>query len=235
MIKTINGYKYKKYIIGKAEILISLGEQDFNMWEKEGLLNIENLKKESGLDHIGYSKQIHSDIINIYDGELKSGDALITNINGVGLGVFTADCVPVLIIDNDNGVIAAIHSGWKGTNMNIVGKTIDRMNLEFKSKTSNLSVVIGPHIGSCCYEVGSEVKDVFSLNPLFHGKNIFENNNNNLNLSQCIKIQLSEKCIKNENIFELDLCTFCEKEMPLHSYRREKENYGRNFSLIYIK
>lgn len=233
MIKIINGYKYKKYKIGKAEILISLGDQDFNMWKKEGLWNIDNLKKEIGLDHIGYSKQIHSDIVNIYDGELTSGDAIITNINGVGLGVFTADCVPVLIIDNDNGVIAAVHSGWKGTNMNIVAKTIDRMSLEFKSKVSNISVVIGPHIRSCCYEVGREVKDIFNSNPLFNGKNIF--NNNNLNLSECIKIQLSEKCIKNENIFELDLCTFCEKKIPLHSYRREKANYGRNFSLIYIK
>ena len=79
--------------------------------------------------------------------DLKGYDAFITSLPGVSIGVRTADCVPILLSDPGNRVIAAIHSGWKGTVQKIAMKTIGIMETKFKTRPEDLLAVIGPSIG----------------------------------------------------------------------------------------
>src|SRR5690348_1646975 len=109
-------------------------------------------------------KQIHSDVIHVFDSapsESCRGDALITNRPGLLLAVQTADCVPVLLVDPKKRAIAAIHAGWRGTLARIVAKTIGAMQMYFASTPRDLLAAIGPCIGPCCYEVGTEVATHF--------------------------------------------------------------------------
>lgn len=193
----------------------------------KGLFNLKDL---------GYSKQIHSDIVNIYDGTIKEGDALITDDKNVAIGVFTADCVPVLIYDKEKQVCAAIHSGWKGTYNHITAKTIEVLEEKYHCGMEDLYVYIGPHIGSCCYQVGEDLIEKFSLDIVYKGWKVVEDNR--LDLSQCIKSQCYNKGIMAEHIYDVNLCTLCSEEktgVKLHSYRKHKEKSGRLLSLIFIE
>ena len=183
-------------------------------------------------------KQIHSNKVYTYrkgSNEFKDneGDALITNEKKVIIGVFTADCVPVILVDKENEAIAAIHSGWKGTFSSIVTETILRMKEEYNSKAENIVAYIGPHIRQCCYEVSEYLKEQFlkkfdiEKDKLFDGKN--------LSLEECINNDLINSGVLEENIHSLGLCTNCEKEVKLHSYRKSNGAYGRLFSFVYIK
>jgi len=105
-------------------------------------------------------KQIHSDIVYAFDApphEQFRGDASITNRAGLLLGVQTADCVPILLVDSKKRAIAAVHAGWRGTLQRIVTKTIGKMQMQFVTKPADLLAAIGPATGGCCYEVGTEV------------------------------------------------------------------------------
>lgn len=86
-----------------------------------------------------------------------TGDALVTNLPGLILGVVTADCAPVLLADKHAGVIAAVHSGWRGTAGGIVGNAVKAM-LALGAQAKNIHAVIGPCIAQASYEVGEDVK-----------------------------------------------------------------------------
>ena len=93
--------------------------------------------------------------------DLLGVDALVTNLPDFGIAVRTADCVPILMYDGRNGVIAAVHSGWKGTVAKISQKTIRVMEERFGTETVDVKAVIGPSIGPDSFQVGSEVADKF--------------------------------------------------------------------------
>lgn len=231
-------YQYVKVLNDKARIIFFTAENntDFHILSKNFMKNIDEIKSLFNLKDIGFSKQIHSNIVNIYDGTVREGDALITSDRNVAIGVFTADCVPVLIYDKVKQVCAAIHSGWKGTYNHITGKTIEILKSKYHCCMEDLYVYIGPHIRECCYQVGEELIEKFSLDETYKGLKIIEENR--LNLSNCIKAQCSNKGINLEHINDVHLCTFCSEEkkgVKLHSYRKHKEKSGRLLSLIYIK
>ncbi len=93
--------------------------------------------------------------------ELEGFDALVTNLRGVAIGVRTADCVPVLLHDPDRGVVAAVHSGWKGTVQRIVQKALSTMEIRFRCRAEDIRAVIGPCIGPESFQVGEEVVTCF--------------------------------------------------------------------------
>ncbi|MFQ5695325.1 MAG: peptidoglycan editing factor PgeF [Terriglobia bacterium] len=97
------------------------------------------------------------------DGAWKlAGDALVTDQPGLLLAVQVADCLPILLIDPVQHVVAAVHAGWRGTLKRIAEKTVGRMRAEWGSKPRELLAVMGPGIHACCYRVGPEVAEVFS-------------------------------------------------------------------------
>lgn len=91
-----------------------------------------------------------------------NGDALLTRETDVLLGVRTADCLPILVVDPQSRAVAAIHSGWRGALKRIAEKTIGEMRRLYGSKPQRLFAALGPCIGACCYEVGEEVADSFT-------------------------------------------------------------------------
>jgi polyphenol oxidase len=112
-------------------------------------------------------RQIHSDIVYRVDSskaeaaEAPQADALTTREPGVLLVVQTADCVPILLADPKRRAVAAIHSGWRGTLRRIAAKALGRMQLEFGTRPEDVIAALGPGIGRCCYEVGSDVAREF--------------------------------------------------------------------------
>ena len=93
--------------------------------------------------------------------ELEGYDAFVTNRPGVAIGVRTADCVPVLLYDPVQRVVAAVHAGWKGTVLHISEGALEAMGQEFGSRPENLRAVIGPSIGPDSFQVGEEVAEKF--------------------------------------------------------------------------
>ncbi len=206
---------------------------DFKKSTEEGIKNIEKLKDTFKLDDIFYLNQIHSDkIIECRDNSISpkgdiDGDALIIDRKNIGIGVFAADCTPVIIYDKEKQVIAAIHSGWRGTFDEISKKTCENMINKYNCK--NLNVIIGPHIRQCCYEVSVDLaqkfKEKFGVECI---------NGRNLSLEKCIIKQL-ESVVKKENIQCLNKCTFCDPSVELHSFRKMGKDSGRLFAFIFIK
>ena len=124
------------------------------------------IRKQFDLSKVAQLKQIHSgDVIVLNDIETHrnstEGDALVTSLRGVGIGIRTADCVPILITDHNKSVIAAVHAGWRGTYLEIALNTVKVIESEFGITPGDLSAVIGPSIKSCCYEIGEDVAGRF--------------------------------------------------------------------------
>ena len=204
-------------------------------------------------------RQFHSDVISLIDSQPAEpcrADASITNRPGLLLAVQTADCVPVLLADPKTHAIAAIHAGWRGTLQRIVTKTIGRMQMEFGVQPENLLAAIGPAIGGCCYEVGTEVASAFAAqfpnasdffdelrtgdepNPL-QWLNMMPPghqpppNKVLLDLRKANRSQLLEAGVPAGNISVSDLCTACRTDL-LFSYRKEHTETGRLMSVIAI-
>lgn len=234
------GDDYIKFNEGEIEIIFSTAEngKNFNRNTKEGIKELESLALEFNCKRVKYLNQIHSNKVFTYKVEEKEftdyeGDAVITNEKKSIIGVFTADCVPIILVDKVNKAIAAIHSGWKGTYESIVKETILKMKEEFNSNTENIIVYIGPHIRQCCYEVSEELKEKFIGKFNLNEEKLF--NGRNLSLEACINNDLIKCGILEENINSLGICTHCEKNVKLHSYRKSNGAYGRLFSFVYIK
>jgi purine-nucleoside/S-methyl-5'-thioadenosine phosphorylase / adenosine deaminase len=208
-------------------------------------------------------RQIHSDIIHIFNSapaETPSGDASITRTPGLLLAVQTADCIPILLADPKRRVVAAIHSGWRGTLKRIVAKTIGRMQMEFGTRSADVIAVLGPGIGRCCYEVGPEVVKQFAgqfaeAREWFDGPydQLATGEEQNplpwltmappgheeppprvqLDLIAANRAILAEAGVRPSNIFASELCTACRTDL-LFSYRREGPRTGRLMAVIGI-
>jgi len=225
----------------KFQIVFTNAEKgrSFNRNTEEGIQELNSLQKEFNMNDIIYLKQIHSDKILKYtlnDKSIKDeeGDAIITNEKNVIIGVFTADCVPIILIDEEKEVIAAVHSGWKGTFESITLKTIEKMKREFNTNEINIKAYIGAHIRKCCYEVSEDLKIKFiEKKKTINNEELF--NENNLNLEACIVDDLKRAGVKDYNINSLNLCTYCSDDIKLHSYRKSQGSYGRMFSFIMLR
>lgn len=241
-ILKINDFKRKDDLLikefGNVTIVFTTAENDrsFNRNLEEGIKNLNSLKHNFELNNLSFIKQIHSDYIYTFKGSSineNEGDSIITEEVNSGIGIFTADCVPVLIFDEETKALAAIHSGWKGTIVSITKKTLEKMILENNININTTKIIMGPHIKKCCYEVSEELKENFLKVTKIEENELF--NNRNLSLEECILKDVKELGIKEDNIYSLDLCTYCSKDIKLFSYRKSVGTYGRLFSLIFRK
>jgi len=159
-------------------------------------------------------------------------DALLTTIPGVVLTILTADCVPILLYDPVRRVVGAVHAGWKGSRLGIVGKTVRMMTEHYDSRPEEILSAIGPAIGGCCYEVGPEVADYFREVP---GAVLpARGTRSRLDLKTVNRRQLLEAGVRSTHIEVSPLCTACEHE-HFFSYRREGGCDGRFMSCIMIE
>ena len=156
-------------------------------------------------------------------------DGMITNVPGLVLATFYADCVPLYFADPANHAIGLSHSGWRGTVQKIGAVTIEKMSEEYGSNPKDLKVAIGPSICQECYEVSEDVIEEFEKvfdkkyrNKLFYRK---ENGKYQLNLWMANKIIFLEAGIPEENISMPNLCTCCNPEF-LFSHRASHGKRG---------
>jgi polyphenol oxidase len=156
-----------------TEQVLNLGFTEWDTRERV-LANREKFFGALGASKMRFAgvRQIHSDMVHRADApaaarapaqieEPPQGDALVTRDSGVLLVVQTADCIPVLLADTRQRAVAAIHAGWRGTVKRIVEKTLGRMQMEFGTRPEDVVAALGPGIGRCCYEVGSDVAKEF--------------------------------------------------------------------------
>ena len=153
-------------------------------------------------------------------------DALITNVPNIFLGILTADCLPILLVDQKTRVVAAVHAGRQGTALHITTKVLKKMEEEFGCTSQNLLIAMGPSIGPCCYEIDEKVFrpewEPFS-SSVGDGKRM-------VNLAEVNIVQMKEEGIRGEQIFRIDLCTSCHLDL-FFSYRKEGRT-GRQLSFI---
>ncbi len=163
------------------------------------------------------------------------GDAIITNQRNIGIGIVTADCVPILILDPVRSVIAAVHAGWKGTIKGVLSRVILEMTNRFRCHAEDIVVGIGPAIGSCCYTVGGTVTEPLnSANPEW-GKYLRPDGDGKsmLDLAALNIRQVEDSGVLSGNIFNMGLCTSCNREL-FFSYRRDGAGTGRMLSGIML-
>lgn len=164
---------------------------------------------------------------------INETDALIANQKGVCVAIKTADCVPVLLFDRKQKVIAAIHAGWRGTVQNIVSMTIHKMAEEFGTKSADLFVGIGPSISPMIYEVGEEVWNRFA--PEFYEPTSLDKPDKRLlDLWNANFHQLKMAGVPENQIETATICTFSNSDR-FFSARRDGAKTGRMATGIMIR
>jgi YfiH family protein len=197
--------------------------------------DVSEVARLSGLSRIVTLKQVHSsDVLVIKDVSKarseQEGDAIATDLRGIGVGVFTADCVPLLLMDRSTSSIAVVHAGWRGTLSQIVKVTLFEMKKDFGTQPSGVCAVIGPSIGRCCYEVGEDVASLFV--------DKFEDSNGYLlkkgdskyvlDLKEASRTALVKEGVTNIDV--INICTKCNR--GFHSYRREGRGVRTQLSFV---
>jgi len=226
-------------------------------------------------------RQIHSDLIRTLDGacagpeartsprstrtpgtsRTPAGDGLITDRPGLLLGVLTADCLPILLVDARQRMVSALHCGWRGTARHLAEKAVGQLRMLFGSRPGDLWAAIGPGIRDCCYAVGPEVVDEFS-SQFTYGESLFVARSRPftpLETKRSIMIlplrsnfgprskeeiyldlvlanthQLRDAGIPEEQIATDAPCTHCNPKL-FFSHRRDGECSGRMLSVIGIR
>lgn len=197
--------------------------------------DIEEEAGRFGLRGIFTLTQVHGrDVFVIKDpfGEVRGqkGDAIVTCLRGLGIGVFTADCLPILFVDRSASVVAVAHAGWRGTLSQITRATLLEMERNFGIHPGRVVSVIGPSIGRCCYEVGEDVSSLFMDRFKDWECYLFKKNDSKyvLDLREANRIALMECGVRDIEV--LDICTRCEGDF--HSFRRDGKGVGAQLSFI---
>ena len=171
-------------------------------------------------------KQIHSASCVAAGGRagiLGEGDALLENHPGSVVAIKTADCIPILLVDERRRAVAAVHAGWRGTVARIAGEAVAAMGRSFGTCAEDLHAAIGPGIGKCCYQVGAEVAAQFGGQGSGH-----------IDLAAANRRQLEEAGVTGRRIYASNLCTMC-RAAEFHSFRRDQDAAGRMFSFAGIR
>jgi hypothetical protein len=196
------------------------------------------LKVAMGLRDIGIitAKQVHGDtILQVCSGTGKlagTGDGLMTDAPNLCVGVMAADCVPILFVEPARKIAAAVHAGWRGTAAGIAVRTVASMKEAYGIDPAALHVAMGPSIGPCCYEVGSEVAEQIAANWREELKGAWrpEGVKGRLDLRALNEAQLLGAGIPGAQISKIGPCTACHVG-DFFSYRKEGKS-GHQLSFI---
>lgn len=207
-------------------------------------------------------QQVHSDHIHVVTEVPKTplaGDCLVTSVPGLLLAIQTADCLPILLVDKKQKVVAAVHAGWRGSLQRIAQKAVGTMQSRFSSDPKNILAVIGPGIHKCCYPVGAEVRQEFESQFEYAGElfdEVFDSDpvhlkypllfltarapghselgpQTHFDLVEANRRQLMDAGIPAKNVTASPLCTACRTDR-LFSHRAERGNTGRMMAAIGI-
>ncbi len=161
-------------------------------------------------------------------------DALFTNVKNVCVGVSTADCIPVLLYDETNHAVAAIHAGWRGTVKSIVHKVVEEMHNCYGTDPADLKAIIGPGISLEKFEIGDEVYDEFAQAGFDMSLIAKQYEKWHIDLPLCNKIQLEQAGLKSDNIQLSGICTYTHSD-EYFSARKLGQASGRIYTGIILK
>lgn len=168
---------------------------------------------------------------------IKDTDGLITNISGIQLTVFSADCTPILLLDPVNKAVGAIHAGWRGTVNSIAQKAIEKMTENYGTNPKDVIAGIGPSIGQCCFQVDEPVVKEFRQ-KLYFANDVIINDT----VPERYKIDLWEtnkriliNCgVLEKNIELSNICTMCHTDL-FYSHRVMGNERGNMAGIITLK
>lgn len=163
---------------------------------------------------------------------ILEGDYLITDTPGIGIGVLTADCLPIIIYDPTHHACAIVHAGWRSSVAGIVGDSIRQMNEAFGSQPGALKLYFGPCAASCCYEVTGQLLDAIGSEAQL----VTERRGNSIyfDLSAYNQLQAIRAGVNPDSIdASACQCTICHTQFC--SWRRERDRAGRQISLMCLK
>ena len=240
-IKSLLFSKYEELIFGLSTKKCVVRDPPYYFNISNSIGDDENIVKENrelffqelGLksENIAIQKQVHGDKINYVKkgGLYGESDALITSEKSIGLAITTADCTPIFIFDKKNKIIAAVHSGWRGTEKKILLKVLEKLTEDYNSSPKELIVYIGPSICQKNYEIGQEVAEKFEEKYLIPKGNKFLLDVSGINYDILLNFEIPA--------INVQLSSFCTYEMRylLHSYRRDGLHSGRAFGIIAMK
>ena len=213
------GEKVKHYFLDICNELGAIPEEVYTGYQEHSL-NIRYCHEEEAKDFV-------------YGKIFLDTDGLITDKKSVALLIKFADCSPILIYDPKRKVLAAVHSGWRGSAGKIAGLAVDKMVKEFSCKSKDLYAYIGPTIDQENYEVGPEVyeafKDFKNRDDFFYQKK----DKYHVSLVEANKATLLESGLEEAQIDICPVSTYTSKQ--LHSARRDGENYGLNAMIAMMK
>lgn len=181
-------------------------------------------------DHLVMLRQVHGNEIHAVDepAEDLTGDGLLTDRPDLVLGVRIADCCGILVYDKKRNVVGAVHSGWRGTQVNIAGQAISLMVERWKSDVDDIFVYMSPCASGERYEVGDDVARFFPehIRAMESGRYLFDNH-------AAIRAQLVGTGISAERITVDEACTLVDERY--HSHRRDREYAGRSLAFIGLR
>lgn len=216
---------------GSLNVGLSTGD-DRQMVEKNRQIIAETLGNSPCI----YLNQVHSDTVLVLQASrdrhtgdtagIPIADAVVTNIPDLALVIQVADCQPVLLVDPVKKVVANIHSGWKGSTRNIIGKSVDAMHENFGSNPEDILAGIGPSLGPCCSEFINYTQEIPA--PLWH----YKDEKDHFDFWRISQDQLTDKGVPLENITLAGICTKCSAD-TFFSYR-DNNTTGRFAAVIKI-
>jgi len=218
--------------------------------------DLDRLAAAVGARRVAMAKQVHGrTVVVVRDGDAALGaaeggphdapeaDAFVSSSRDTAVAIRVADCVPLLMADRSRGVVAAVHAGWRGTAARAAVAALEALEREFGTKPSDVVAAIGPSIGPCCYEVGSELVDAFAAAG--HERYLIdrwflapapprgsrERPKLRLDVAGANRDQLLLAGVSEEQIHSSGLCTAMHLDV-LTSYRAEKDQAGRLVAVI---
>lgn len=201
--------------------------------------NLCDMKKAVGVHdlRIVTMKQVHGDqIVEVKDKHLKEAgeaDGMVTEERELFLAVLTADCVPILFSVAGRKLVAVVHAGWRGTLAGIAPKMVHYLEDRYDVSPNSLEVALGPAIGPCCYEIGTDVSVplIRKWGSLAEKCLQTRNGKGHLDLRELNSLLLEKAGVLSTKIFKIGPCTSCANE-EFFSYRRERRETGRQLSFI---
>ncbi len=189
-------------------------------------------------NHLLMPHQIHKAEIAVIDEQqnmdLEGYDALMTNMEDVCIGVSTADCIPVLLYDQKQRAVCAVHAGWRGTVMRIVEQAVSRMHGAYGTNPADLIAQIGPGIHLESFEVGDEVYQAFEDAGFPMEKISKKYEKWHIDLPECNRLQLISAGVPESQVSVSPVCTYMQSD-TYFSARRLGIESGRIFTGIILR
>lgn len=178
-------------------------------------------------------RQVHGDrVVRVVGGDVGDADGLMTDAPGVALAVITADCVPILMTAPARRVAMALHAGWRGTVAGIAARGVEAASDAFGVTADEWEVVLGPSIGRCCYEVGSEIVGALESRwGAMPSARREADGRHWLDLRMANRLIFTKLGVPNQRIADVGPCTACARA-AYFSHRAEAGHTGRQLSVL---